>query len=110
MFGAVIRAGVSSVPKKTTSSLTTFPDLITVGENSGPTPIGIVAPLDSLYPANRLTVKVTGLPTDGIVYLSDSVTQVSTGQTLTVSQLTGIVFKPTPGLFGTSSTFTYSVT
>src|SRR5438270_13208664 len=108
MFGAVNRAGVSSVPKKTTSSLTTFPDSITVGENSGPTPIGIVAPLDSLYPANRLTVKVAGLPSDGTVYLSDGVTPVANGQTLSVSQLTRLVFKPTPGLFGTSSAFTYS--
>ena len=69
------------MPKKTTSSLTTFPDLITVGENSGPTPIGIVAPLDSLYPSNQLTVRVVGLPSDGTVYLSDGVTPVTNRQT-----------------------------
>jgi len=99
------------VPKKSsTSTLTTTPDLLTVNENSGPTPIGIVAPVDSLYPSSRLTITVTALPSDGTVYLSDGVTPVSIGRTLSVAQLTTLIFKPTSGLFGTSSTFTYRVT
>src|SRR5438477_356121 len=109
MFGGANVAGVSSMPKKATSSLTTFPDLLTVGENSGPTPIGIVAPVDSLYPSNQLTVRVAGLPSDGTVYLSDGVTPISLGQGLSVAQLTGLKFKPLPGVFGTSSSFTYVV-
>ena len=41
---------------------------------------------------------------------SDGVTAVTAGQTLSVAQLTGLMFKPTAGLFGQSSTFSYKVT
>ena len=95
--------------KSTTSTLTTTPDSLTVNENSGVSAIGILAPKDSLYAASRLTVTVTGLPTDGTVYLSDGTTSVRLGATLSVTQLIGLKFKPTTGLFGTSSTFTYRV-
>src|SRR5438067_3934329 len=97
------------MPRKSTTSLTTTPDALTVEEDSGPTPIGILAPRDSQYAASRLTVKVTGLPTDGAIFLSDGVTAIYNGERLTVSQLTGLMFKPTVGLFGTTSTFTYTV-
>src|SRR5208283_3090119 len=90
--------------------LTTSPASLTVAENSGSTPIGIVAPTDPNYAASQLSVSVTGLPTDGSVLLSDGVTQVSTGETLTVAQLTGLEFEPTAGTFGQSSNFAYSVT
>src|SRR5205085_4039691 len=98
------------MPKKSNSTLTTTPDSLTVSENSGLTAIGIVAPHNSIYPGNRLSVSVTALPTDGAVFLSDGVTPVHVGQMLTVAQLTSLGFKPTPGLFGTTSTFTYKVT
>lgn len=99
------------MPKKlSTSTLTTTPDLLTVRENSAATPIGIVAPVDSLYASSRLTITVTALPSDGTVYLSDGATPVLMGQTLSIAQLTSLKFKPTSGLFGTSSTFTYRVT
>src|SRR5207237_1051382 len=52
----------------------------------------------------------TGLPSDGAVLLSDGHTAISNGQTLSVSQLTGLMFKPTAGLTGKSSNFTYLVT
>ena len=91
-------------------TLTTFSDLLKVNENSGFTAIGIKAPSDSQYPASKLTVMVTGLPTDGTVFLSDGVTRVFVGERLTVTQLTSLLFQPTNGLFGTSSSFTYSVT
>ncbi|MBV9859689.1 MAG: hypothetical protein JO038_06270, partial [Alphaproteobacteria bacterium] len=53
---------------------------------------------------------MTGLPSDGTVYLADGATPVVNGETLTTTQLTGLTFKPTANLFGQSSTFTYSVT
>src|SRR5258707_1124111 len=96
--------------KRSTNTLTTTPDSLTVNENSGATAIGILAPSDSNYSSSQLTVKMTGLPTDGTVLLSDGVTAVSNGGSLTVAQLTGLKFKPLAGTFGTSSTFTYTVT
>ena len=83
---------------------------LSVVENAAPTKIGIVAPTDPNYAASQLKVTVTGLPTDGAVLLSDGVTQVSSGETLTLSQLTGLMFKPITGVFGQTSAFTYSVT
>ena len=83
--------------------------VLAVNANSGPTPIDIAAPTDPDDPAASLTVTVGSLPSDGTVVLADGVTPVSTGQTLTVNQLTTLQFVPTPNLIGQSSTFTYSV-
>jgi hypothetical protein len=52
---------------------------------------------------------VTGLPTDGNLYLAGGLTRVYSGEILTAAQLTSLLFKPTFGLFGTSSSFTYAV-
>ena len=93
-----------------TSTLTTTAATLTVAENAGPTTIGIRAPTDTLYAASRLKIKITALPSDGRVFLADGVTQVTLGEQLTVAQLTGLEFKPTVGLFGRTSTLTYSVT
>jgi Domain of unknown function (DUF4082)/Bacterial Ig domain/Cadherin-like domain len=87
----------------------TTPALLTVAQNSGATPIGILAPTDSSFPSSQLTVKVTSLPTDGSVVLSDGTTPVTTGEVLSVAQLTGLEFVPTPGAFAQSSSFAYSV-
>ena len=70
--------------------------------------MGIAAPIDPNYAASLLTVKVTGLPNDGTVLLSDGVTAVTSGETLSVAQLTGLKFQPTAGAFGKSSTFSYT--
>jgi hypothetical protein len=51
-------------------------------------------------------VTVTGLPTDGYVLMSDGVTPVTNGEILTIAQL---MVKPTAGVSGESSSFTYSV-
>src|SRR5258708_13441331 len=96
--------------RKPNATLTTKANSLTVNENSGVTAIGILAPIDSLYSSTKLTITVTALPTDGTVYLSDGVTLVQVGETVTVAQLTGLKFKPTTGLFGKTSTFTYKVT
>src|SRR5216683_1464903 len=82
---------------------------LTVAENAGATAIGIAAPTDTNYAASSLTVKVTALPSDGSVLLADKVTAVTSGETLTVAQLTGLTFKPSSGVYSQSSQFTYSV-
>jgi hypothetical protein len=83
--------------------------LLTVAENSGATPIGILAPMDASFPSSQLTVKVTGLPTDGSVVLSNGTTLVTIGEALPVAQLTGLEFVPTTGASAQSSSFSYSV-
>jgi len=82
---------------------------LTVAENATATTIGIVAPTDSGFSASQLTVFVTGLPTDGNVFLADGVTPVTNGETLTVAQLTGLKFAPTSNVASQSSKLTYGV-
>src|ERR1700730_15429276 len=82
---------------------------LTVAANGGATPIGILAPTDASFAASALSVSVTGLPTDGAVVLSDGMPPVSVGQSLTVAQLTGLEFVPTPGASAQSSSFSYRV-
>jgi hypothetical protein len=61
-------------------SLVTTPASLTVAENSGAIPIGIVAPSDANYAASQLSVMVTALPTDGTVLLSNGTTPVTVGE------------------------------
>src|SRR5258708_3966316 len=81
-----------------------------VGEEAGGGMMGRGVPFGSNYSASQLTVTVSGLPSDGTVYLADKVTLVTSGEILTVAQLTGLTFKPTTGVASQSSQFTYSVT
>src|ERR1700693_4145929 len=83
---------------------------VLTAENSAATAIGIAAPTDPTYSATQLTVTVTGLPSDGTVYLAGGTTAVTAGETLTVAQLTGLTFKPTAGQFSPRSSFTYTAT
>src|SRR5438067_7744228 len=94
---------------KTKSTITAYADTLTVAENASATQINIPAPSDSQYASAKLSVTVTALPTDGTVLLADGVTAVYVGEALTVNQLTSLLFKPTAWKFGTSSSFTYSV-
>ena len=87
----------------------TSPTLLTVAASSGPTAIGILSPTDASFPSTVLNAEVTALPTNGTVLLSDGITPVTVGETLTVTQLTGLEFAPTPGMSGQSSSFTYGV-
>ncbi|HEX5499640.1 MAG TPA: hypothetical protein VFX03_10450, partial [Thermomicrobiales bacterium] len=105
-----IAAGAPASPAGPPSSrsLTTTVASLTVAENAAATPIGIAAPTDPNYAASQLVVAVTGLPSDGAVLLSGGAA-VTVGEKLTVTQLTGLKFKPATGLFGKSSTFTYTV-
>ena len=83
---------------------------LTVAPNALATPIDIQAPTDASYSSSALNVTVTALPTDGSVVLSNGTTAVTLGESLTVAQLTGLEFVPTPGASSQSSTFGYKVT
>ena len=83
---------------------------LTVAENAGATPIGIATPTDPNFTASQLTYTAGLLPTDGVVTLADGTTAVTTGEVLTLAQLTGLEFTPTANAFHASSTFTYSAT
>ena len=82
---------------------------LTVAENQLASSIGLAAPVDSLYSAADLTVVVTGLPSNGTVLLADGITPVNLGQSLTVTQLVGLKFRPALNSFATSSSFEFSV-
>src|SRR6185437_15977573 len=91
------------------SRLTVSNGVLQVAENNPLVPIDITAPSDTVYSSTQLTVTVTGLPTYGTVFLSDGVTPVTSGETLTVAQLTNLKFQAQPGVFNKSSTFSYVV-
>jgi hypothetical protein len=94
-------------PKKTPPATEKREILVTAG--SAATPIGIRPPSDPNYPAAQLSIAVTELPSNGRVVRADRTTAVNAGETLTIAQLTGLMFGPTPGAFDQSSTFSYSV-
>ena len=83
------------------------PGSLTVAENAAATTIGIIPPTDTAYTPTQLTVTATGLPSDGTVTLAGGAV-VQANQVLTPTQLAGLQFTPTSGLFGKSSTFTYT--
>ena len=91
------------------TNLTAYSASLTVAENALATDIGILAPTDDTFPSSTLTVTVTALPSDGIILLADGVTPVTLGETLSVQQLTGLRFRPTPNSFDISSSFTFTV-
>ena len=82
---------------------------LTVGENQLATSIGLAAPVDSLYAAADLAVLVTALPSNGTILLADGITPVNLGQSLTVTQLVGLKFRPALNSFATSSSFGFTV-
>ena len=94
----------------TTAPTVPSPIPVVVPENSPGTTIGIAAPSDPSHPDAPLTVTVATLPTNGVVTLADGSTVVAAGQTLTVDQLTGLLFQPALGRFSASTTFDYTVT
>src|SRR5690348_15604370 len=98
--GDWLRSSNPNVLKLTARSLT-------VAKGAAATPIKIAAPTDSIYSGAQLKVAVTAVPTDGSVMLSGGAA-VTKGQALTVTQLTGLVFKATSALASGNSTFNYS--
>ncbi|WFU21156.1 Ig-like domain-containing protein [Bradyrhizobium sp. CB1717] len=81
--------------------------LVTIGEDAGASPVGFSAPTD--VDGDALTITVTSLPAKGTVYLADGITAVVNGQTLTSSQLTGLLFTPADNANGDAGLFSYTV-
>jgi len=81
---------------------------VTLLEDAAPTPLDIMTPTDA--DGNPLTITVDTLPdaAKGLVRLANG-TAVATGDTLTVDQLTGLVFAPLENVNGTAGTFNYTV-
>lgn len=82
------------------------PASLTVAGNGPATAIGITAPRDPL----AVTITVTGVPTNGTVFLSNGTTPVIVSEALTVDQLTGLQFRPMPGVSNVGSSLTYIAT
>ena len=101
-------ASISLIDGPMSNPVVSSPTL-TVAENAASTALGIAAPTDPNYGTGQLAITATGLPSDGTVTLADGITAVVAGQALTSAQLASLRFKPTPGLFNTSSAFAYTV-
>jgi hypothetical protein len=86
----------------------TTPTSLTVEENSGTTAIGIAAPSDANFASSQLSVTAAALPTNGSALLSNG-TALTVGESLSVAELKGLLFKPTQDNTGQSSSFSYSV-
>ena len=81
---------------------------LVVAEESVATPLAIAAPID--VDGDVLTITVTGLPSLGTVFLADGVTPVTNNQTLTVAELTSLVYDaPSTFTVPTAGDFTYDV-
>jgi hypothetical protein len=85
-----------------------FSPTLIAPENAGALAIGISPPIDPATPVDGFTITLTGLPGDGVVTTSDG-RSVAVNQALTLMQLATLLFTPTPGVFGQSSTLTYTV-
>ena len=84
-----------------------FPGTLTVAENSSATAINIPTPTTDRFPIDQVTINT--LPTNGVVTLADGVTVVTVGQNVGLDGLIGLKFTPTPGLFSSSSSLSYTV-
>jgi RHS repeat-associated protein len=81
---------------------------VTVDEDAAPTSLNIAAPTDA--DNDPLTITVNTLPdsTKGEVQLSDG-TDLVVNQTLSISDLTGLIFVPLSNANGAAGTFNYTV-
>ena len=82
---------------------------LTVTQDAKATPVGIRPPRIRGYDASALSITILTLPTNGRILLADGVTPIAVGTSLTVAQLTGLAFVPTPGAQGRSSVLTYHI-
>jgi len=82
---------------------------LTIDEDATNTALEVTTPTDA--DGNSLTISVTAVPSGGTLATADG-TAVTTSSTLTISQLTGLVFTPDANLNDdttTFGTFTYTV-
>ena len=80
---------------------------LTVPPGAAATPVGLMPASDPNFAASALTLTVLSLPSNGIVALADGTALTGPGQVLTGGQLSGLTFRPTPGLANTISTLVY---
>ena len=81
---------------------------ITVAEESTGNALGLTPPTD--VDGDPLSATVTGLPTQGAVFLADGVTPVNLGDPLSVAQLTSLVYDaPTTFTTADAGSFTYDI-
>lgn len=106
--GATATGTVTVVVTGQNDAPVTTPAAITVNEASLGTPLGIPVPTD-VDAGATLTATITGLPAVGTVKLSNG-TAVGNGQSLTIAQLTGLIYDAPADLAATTLTaFTYTV-
>ncbi|HEX3860168.1 MAG TPA: Ig-like domain-containing protein [Stellaceae bacterium] len=84
------------------------PSTLAVLPSSSKTPLGIAAPSDADDSPSGLSIRVDAVPSNGTVMLADG-TPVGVFSSLTVAQLTGLVFTPGANQIGTSGNFAYTV-
>ena len=103
--GSLVAPAKPTNKAPTTAGTTT----LTTDEDSTDAALGITTPTDA--DGDNLTITVTGLPTGGTLTTADG-TEVTNNMTLTISQLTGLIFTPDANLNDSNTdfgSFTYSV-
>jgi hypothetical protein len=70
------------------------PAALIPGENSLTIPLPIATIADADYTPHDLTVTVTALPSHGLVFKEDGITQVGLGQMVTAAELAALKFRP----------------
>jgi hypothetical protein len=70
------------------------PASLTSGESSRVAPFRIVTIADADYTPHDLAVKVTALPSQGLVLKEDGITQVTLGQLVTDAELAALKYRP----------------
>ena len=99
----------TSAPNPNSIPIVAGTTTVTMDEDSSNIALSISTPTDS--DGDSLTVTVTGLPTGGTLTTADG-TEVTNDMTLTISQLTGLIFTPDLNLNDDNTSFgsfTYSV-
>ena len=100
---------IAPAPPTNNAPTTAGTTTLTLDEDSSDVALGIATPSDA--DGDSLTITVTGLPTGGTLTTADG-TEVTNNMTLTISQLTGLIFTPDANLNDNNTdfgSFTYSV-
>ena len=109
VFVATLAGGTAPPPADNKPPTVEAGRVLVVPEDSGATPLGIARPSDP--DGDPLAVTVGSVPgtSRGTVYLAGGTTAVAAGQTLTLDQLVGLVFRPAADASGDAGQFRYTV-
>lgn len=82
---------------------------VTVNEDAFNTPLNITRPSDA--DNDSLTVTVNSIPdaTKGKIYFANGFSEVTSGQRLTVDQISGLMYRPVANANGDAGSFSYTV-